>query len=185
MCDYPTHLNTSCCGQMPMAPMASPAPVVEEIAYARSRGGGGGRHKGGGGRRWHGGGGRRRWHGGGRRNYYSPTYTAFPYSYSYPYSYNYGYSYPYYSYPYYSYPSYSYTAPVVDVETVNVGGSKSSKFGSCVCDGNEPARDFCATGYEASCQKGSCVCVNTNKVKAVLGDWGCGNSSEMYCPIQK
>jgi hypothetical protein len=71
------------------------------------------------------------------------------------------------------------------VETVNVSSSKGSQYGSCVCDGNEPVRDVCATGYEATCQGGSCVCVSTNEMKAALGDWGCGNSSEIYCPIKK
>ena len=71
------------------------------------------------------------------------------------------------------------------METVNVGGSKGSQFGSCVCDGSEPSIDFCATGYEAACQGGSCACVNTNELKASLGDWGCGNSSVIYCPIKK
>ena len=168
MCDYPAQLNPNA-----------------ETPYAKGRRGGGG------GRR-HGGGGRRHWHGGKGRGYYRPRRRSYVYSYSYPYSYsylypyNYGYYYPYYtySYPYYSYPY--YRSPVVDVETVNVGKTQQqSTYGSCSCDGNKASSDYCARGYEASCQGGSCTCISTDEVRAAMGDWGCGSSKGVYCPTKQ
>jgi len=158
MCDYPAHLN-------PVDPNA-------EISYGKGR-----RH---GGRS-----GRRHRHGRGyhrypyRRNYlYAYSY---PYTYSALYPYNYGYYFPYYTY------SYPYNrSPVVDVETVNVGsGQQQSTYGSCGCDGDKPAQDYCARGYEASCQGGSCVCISTDQVRTTMGDWGCGSTKGVYCPTKR
>lgn len=159
MCDYPAQLN-------PRGPNT-------EISYGKGRRGGGRRHGGHAGRRHR--------HGRGYHRY--PYRRNYLYAYSYPYSY--AALYPYY-YGYY-YPYYTYTrSPVVDVETVNVGtAQQQSTYGSCGCDGDKPAQDYCARGYEASCQGGSCACISTDEVRATMGDWGCGITKGVYCPTKR
>jgi hypothetical protein len=169
-----------------------------EQAYGRGgggggHGGGGGGHGGGGGGRggggWSGGGGRHGgggWSGGGRnwsgggwsgRNwnnwgwnggYYPYSYYYYPYDYYYPYSYYYPYNTTYY----------------VDTPAVTTTNQQNSSFGTCACPtaGSKGFTDFCAVGYQPSCQSGSCACVNSNQQRALLGDWGCGNNSQAYCP---
>ncbi len=154
--------------------------VNEEIAYSRGRHGGGGRghyshggHGGGGGRGHYSHGG----HGGGGRSHYSRPYfyggNYYPFNYSY---YPYGYT------NYYPI-DVSLQTPYVQTELPSVTlNSQASLFGTCACDDKSKAsKDYCATGYEASCQGSSCVCKSTNASNAIV-DWGCGNSAQKYCP---
>jgi hypothetical protein len=153
-----------------------------EQAYgAPARGGSGGRAGGSvtvsrtgtgtGTRHWSGGNWGNNWYGGTRWNYYYYPYT---YNYTYPYYYPYDYYYPY-SYPY-DYTTYYYVqTPITTTKTA---------FGSCACPtpGSSVSTDLCAIGYKPSCSGGSCTCVSISPTRALTGDWGCGNSSQTYCP---
>lgn len=138
------------------------------------RGGGGHGGHGHGGRHWSGGGGGRYWSGGGYGGIWPSSYYYYPYDYYYPYSYY---------YPYNTTATYYVETPTITT-TSTESVKQNSSFGTCACPstGSKSTIDFCAVGYQPSCQSGSCACVSSNQQRALLGDWGCGNNNQNYCP---